>query len=88
MVKTQTEETFDARLADFRQRVDTLVHDRRMTGRTTYGQGLEHMDARYDWRMMALEEILDFAQYQQAEILRLQQKVDELELRLEGGISN
>lgn len=88
MKKTQTEETFDQRVSDFRQRVDTLVRERRETGRKTYGQGLEHADARYDWRMMALEEILDFAQYQQAEILRLQQKVDELELRLERGLSN
>jgi hypothetical protein len=83
--KTLTESSFDSQLADFRAHTDKLVHDRRVRGRETYGEGLEHTNTQYDWRLMALEEILDFAQYQQAEILRLQQRIDVLEARESDG---
>ena len=85
MEKTLTENRFDSQLADFRERTDKLVYDRRVRGRETYGEGLEHTNSQYDWRLMALEEILDFAQYQQAEILRLQQRIDALEARESDG---
>jgi hypothetical protein len=63
MTRTETEARFDE-----------LVAERRKTGRTTYGRGLTHTDD-YDWKMMALEEALDLAQYLMAEVVRLEQEL-------------
>lgn len=53
-------------------RFDDLVAERRATGRTTYGQGLQHRDP-YHWPTMALEEALDLGQYLAAQNLRLRE---------------
>lgn len=52
-------------------RFDEMVVNRRQQGRRTYGKGLTHTDA-YDWKLMALEEALDLAQYLMAEVVRLE----------------
>lgn len=57
-------------------RFDDLVAERRKTGRSTYGKGLTHTDP-YDWKLMALEEALDLAQYLMAEVVRLEQRLEE-----------
>jgi hypothetical protein len=58
---------------------DEFVKSRRKQGRVTYGQGLDHRDARWDWRQMALEEMVDGCQYLIAEVKRLQDRIRELE---------
>lgn len=55
---------------------DSILAQRRATGRKTYGRGLTHTDA-YDWNMMALEEAMDLAQYLAAENLRLRQLMEQ-----------
>lgn len=55
---------------------DSILAQRRATGRKTYGRGLTHTDA-YDWNMMALEEAMDLAQYLAAENLRLRQQIEQ-----------
>jgi NTP pyrophosphatase (non-canonical NTP hydrolase) len=65
MELTETEKNFDTRLAAF-------IEARRKKGRETYGQGLEHGD-NFDWDIMALEEVTDFAQYLMAENTRLRE---------------
>jgi len=54
---------------------DLLLQERRLKGRQTYGQGLEHTD-NYDWNQMALEEAMDLAQYLAAENLRLRELLE------------
>ena len=61
---------------------DEFVASRRKAGRETYGQGLEHTDSRWDWRQMALEEMVDGCQYLIAETLRLKDRIRELEDKL------
>ena len=61
---------------------DEFVASRRKAGRETYGQGLEHTDDRWDWRQMALEEMVDGCQYLIAETLRLKDRIRELEDKL------
>lgn len=56
------------------QHFDTMLAQRRATGRKTYGRGLTHTDD-YDWNQMAMEEALDLAQYLAAENLRLREKL-------------
>ena len=63
---------------------DEFVSSRRKAGREAYGQGLEHTDARWDWRQMALEEMVDGCQYLIAETLRLKDRIRELEGQLNG----
>ena len=70
LVKTAAEEFFDS-----------LVIERRIKGRETYGRGLTHTDA-YDWNRMALEEAMDLAQYLAAENLRLKDRCARLERAL------
>lgn len=61
-------------LTEAEERFDELVRNRRQQGRKTYGRGLTHTDD-YDWKLMALEEALDLAQYLMAEVIRLEQRV-------------
>jgi len=53
---------------------DSVVKNRRATGRETYGKGLTHTDE-YDWNRMAMEEALDMAQYLCAENCRLRDRI-------------
>ena len=66
-------------LTEAERRFDALVTARRKTGRATYGRGLTHSDP-YDWRMMALEEALDMGQYLMAEVVRLEQALQSVEV--------
>jgi NTP pyrophosphatase (non-canonical NTP hydrolase) len=71
MELTETEKDFDQKLRSF-------IDSRREEGRVTYGQGLTHT-SEYDWNLMALEEIADFAQYLMAENNRLRDKIKVLD---------
>ena len=53
---------------------DSVVRERRATGRQTYGRGLTHTDD-YDWNRMAMEEAMDLAQYLAAENTRLRDRI-------------
>ena len=64
--------SFDDR-TDCEKAFDSFLRERRLKGRATYGQGLDHRDPRLDWERMALEEAMDLAQYLMAENLRLKE---------------
>jgi len=70
----------DMELTEAEKAFDAFVASRRKQGRVTYGQGLDHRDARWDWSRMVLEEMVDACQYLVAENLRLR---DALEAALE-----
>jgi len=63
---------FDDR-TDCEKAFDSFLRERRLKGRETYGQGLDHRDPRWNWERMALEEAMDLAQYLMAENLRLKE---------------
>jgi hypothetical protein len=63
-------------LTEAEKAFDAFVAGRRKQGRVTYGQGLEHTDARWDWSRMALEEMVDACQYLVAENLRLRDALE------------
>lgn len=58
-------------LTEAERAFDSFIQTRREQGRATYGQGLDHRDARWSWERMALEELADACQYLVAETLRL-----------------
>lgn len=68
---------------DAERRYDALLAERRAKGRATYGQGLDHRDARWDWPLMALEEAQDLSQYLTAELLRLEDRLRETQRALD-----
>lgn len=59
--------------------VDRVLREQRSRGRAEYGQGLEHDLRGYDWRMEAVSELVDAVQYLAAEVLKLEDRIRELE---------
>ncbi len=64
-------------LTEAEKAFDEFIRSRREQGRKTYGQGLEHTDARWNWERMALEELGDACQYLIAETKRLRDALEE-----------
>lgn len=62
-------------LTEAERAFDSFIAARREQGRSTYGQGLDHRDARWNWERMALEELADACQYLVAETLRLRDEL-------------
>lgn len=61
---------------DVRDRIVQLLDAQRAKGYEKYGHTIEECpDSKYDWRLMAMEELIDLAQYQQKEIMRLEKIV-------------
>jgi hypothetical protein len=54
-------------------RIIELLEKQTSKGLAKYGHTLDDCpDDKYDWRLMALEELIDLVQYQQKEIIRLE----------------
>lgn len=54
-------------------RILCLIGKQTAKGRAKYGHTLDGCpDEKYDWRLMAMEEMIDCMQYQQKEIIRLE----------------
>ena len=64
-------------LTEAERAFDQFIASRREQGRSTYGQGLDHRDARWSWERMALEELADACQYLVAEVERLRDTLDQ-----------
>ena len=55
------------------QRIIELLDKQNEKGLRKYGTTIdEAKDEHYDWRLMAIEELIDLVQYQQKEIMRLE----------------
>lgn len=62
-----------------RSRIIDLLDRQSDKGVQTYGHYLDDApDENFDWRLMAMEELIDLAQYQQKEIMRLEKALLEL----------
>jgi hypothetical protein len=57
-------------------RIIELLNKQTEKGLSKYGHTLDDCpDEKYDWRLMAMEELIDLAQYQQKEIVRLENEL-------------
>lgn len=55
------------------ERIIELLYKQRAKGLSKYGHTLDECpDNKFDWKLMAMEELIDLAQYQQKEIIRLE----------------
>ena len=55
------------------KRIVELLEKQTAKGHKKYGHTLDDCpDDKYDWRLMAMEELIDCIQYQQKEIVRLE----------------
>jgi hypothetical protein len=56
-----------------RDRINELLINQTEKGLSKYGHTLDDcLDNKFDWRLMAMEEMIDCMQYQQKEIMRLE----------------
>lgn len=55
-----------------RNRIIDLLDRQNEKGIRTYGHTLDEAPDTFDWRLMAMEELIDLVQYQQKEIIRLE----------------
>jgi hypothetical protein len=60
-----------------KERIIDLLTKQTEKGLSKYGHTLDDCpDEKYDWRLMAMEELIDLAQYQQKEIMRLEKELN------------
>lgn len=54
-------------------RIIELLDKQNAKGKAKYGSTIDQaLDQHYDWKLMAMEEMVDLIQYQQKEIMRLE----------------
>ena len=59
--------------------IDRVLDKQNEKGMATYGQTLDDCpDEKYDWNVMAIEELVDAIQYLAKENLRLERKIKQL----------
>ena len=59
--------------------IDRVLDKQNAKGMATYGQTLDDCpDEAYDWKMMAIEELVDGIQYLAKENQRLEKKINQL----------
>ena len=59
--------------------IDRVLDKQNAKGMATYGQTLDDCpDEAYDWKMMAIEELVDGIQYLAKENQRLERKINQL----------
>ena len=59
--------------------IDRVLDKQNAKGMETYGQTLDDCpDEAYDWKMMAIEELVDGIQYLAKENQRLERKIEQL----------
>ena len=62
-----------------REVIDRVLDKQNAKGMATYGQTLDDCpDEAYDWKMMAIEELVDGIQYLAKENQRLEKKINKL----------
>ena len=62
-----------------RKVIDRVLDKQNAKGMATYGQTLDDCpDEAYDWKMMAIEELVDGIQYLAKENQRLEKKINQL----------
>ncbi|WP_240636899.1 hypothetical protein [Paenibacillus silvae] len=55
------------------KRIIELLDKQNAKGKAKYGSTIDQAsDQHYDWKLMAMEEMVDLIQYQQKEIMRLE----------------
>lgn len=60
-----------------RERIIELLDAQRAKGLERYGHSIDDCPGnKFDWRLMAMEELIDLAQYQQKELIRLQKVIN------------
>ena len=65
--------------------IDRVLDKQNAKGMATYGQTLDDCpDEAYDWKMMAIEELVDGIQYLAKENLRLEKQIEQLNQQNKG----
>lgn len=61
-------------MSEITKRIIELLQRQNAKGLEKYGHTLDDCPAdKYDWKLMAMEELIDLVQYQQKEIIRMEQ---------------